>query len=72
MITTDTGFTIQMVQMNGQKILKRNITVDNDKVLYYTFSLSDKGILSGLFARKDAAEVDWWRTDKLLEELVKY
>ncbi|MCI1208058.1 MAG: hypothetical protein LKF96_01255 [Treponema sp.] len=70
-IATNDGFTIQMVQGNGQKILKRTIALDPDKLLYYTFSLSSNGILTGLFVRRDDARVDWWRTDSLIAELVK-
>lgn len=63
---TDEGFLVQMVQPDGQSILKRSLSVDHSKVLYYALSLSKKGIISGLFVKSEKAEVKWWRTDSLL------
>lgn len=70
-VSTEKGYTVQMVQPNGQKILKRTLTVDHTKNYYYTFALSDDGILSALFAQKDKAIMDWWRTDKLIAAVIK-
>ena len=70
-IASDKGYVIQMIPLNGQRILKRTLEVDNSKLLYYTFSFSDNGIISGLFAEKDRAKVIWWRTDSLLDTLAK-
>jgi hypothetical protein len=71
LISTENGFIVQMVQPNGQKILKRTLTVDHSKNVFYTFSLSDSGILSALFAQKESAEVVWWRTDSLIAAVIK-
>ena len=60
-----------MVQPNGQKILKRTLSVDHTVNMFYTFSLSDTGILSALFAQKDGASVVWWRTDSLIQAVIK-
>lgn len=70
-ISTEKGYTVQMVQLSGQKILKRSLNVNHLKNYYYTMSLSSEGILSGLFAQKDKAVIDWWRTDSLIEAVIK-
>ncbi len=65
-VPTDKGYLIQMVQPNSQRILKRRLTVDHNEILYYSFALSGNGIVSALFAKRDHAEIAWWRTDSLL------
>ena len=42
------------------------LDVDHSEMLFYSLSLNEKGIISGLFVKKDNAEVAWWRTDSLL------
>ncbi|MCR5724291.1 MAG: hypothetical protein K6G80_04300 [Treponema sp.] len=65
-VPTERGYMIQMVQPNGQRILKRRLPVDHSEILYYSLELSGNGIVSALFAKRDHAEVAWWRTDSLL------
>ena len=69
MIADEFGYTVQMVQEDGQKILKRHFDLDRSKILYYTFNLSDMGIISALFAKKDEAIVNWWRTDLQIDAI---
>ncbi len=71
MIADEFGYTVQMVQQDGQKILKRHFDVDRSKILYYSFNLSDNGIISALFAKKDEAIVNWWRTDQQIDAIRK-
>lgn len=70
-ISTDFGFAIQMVQGNGQRVLTRQLSVDRQKNLYYTFTVSNAGILSALLVQGDKAVVDWWRTDTLIQAVIK-
>lgn len=70
-INTDYGFNIQMIQRDGQRILKRNLPVNRKDILYYSLDLSNTGILSVLFVRNDKAEVNWWRTDSLIQSVLK-
>ena len=70
-ISTDTGFGIEMVQSSGQKIIKRHFDVPHDDILYYVLSLSDSGIISALFIEKEKARVVWWRTDSLTAAIVR-
>ncbi len=69
-IPDENGFLVQMVQPDGQRIVKRSLSVDHSKILYYTLSLSGNGIISGLFVKKEAADVVWWRTDSLLSSFL--
>ena len=69
-VPSDEGFVVQMVQPDGQRIVKRSLSVDHSKVLYYTLSLSGNGIISALFVKNENAEVLWWRTDSLLASFI--
>lgn len=66
-----TGYTVQMVQINGQRVIKRHFDVDHGKILYHTFSLSNTGRISALFAKKDSAIINWWKTDQLIDAILK-
>lgn len=70
-IPDQTGFMVQMLQPNGQKILKNHFALDLSKVLYHKFSLSQSGIISALLAEEDAASIVWWRTDSIIDSLLK-
>lgn len=70
-INTDSGFNIQMIQRDGQRILKRNLPVNRKDILYYSLDLSNSGILSVLFIKNDKAEINWWRTDSLIQSVLK-
>lgn len=65
-VPTASGYVVQMVQPDGQSVVKRTLSVDHSKVLYHSLSLSGGGIISGLFARRENALLSWWRTDSLL------
>ena len=69
-VPSDEGFVLQMVQADGQKIVKRSLSVDHSKILYYTLSLSGNGIISALFVKNEKAEAVWWRTDSLLASFI--
>ncbi|MCR5764124.1 MAG: hypothetical protein K6G00_12160 [Treponema sp.] len=70
-INTDSGFNVQMIQRDGQRILKRNLPINRKDILYYSLDLSNNGILSALFIKNDRAEIDWWRTDSLIQSVLK-
>lgn len=70
-ISTDDGFELQMVQNNGQVILNRKLTADHRKTIYYKFNLSNSGILSELVADSEKVHVNWWRTDSLIQSIIK-
>lgn len=69
-LPVEKGYLVQMVQPNGQKVLKRVLPVNHEDILYYSLCLSGKGIISGLFVKKEQAQVLWWRTDYLVGGLV--
>lgn len=69
-VPSEEGFIVQMVQPDGQRIVKRALSVDHSKILYYTLSLSGNGIISALFVKNENAEALWWRTDSLLASFI--
>ena len=69
-VPTDDGYLVQMVQPDGQRIVKRSISIPHEKNLFHTLSLNSSGIISGLFARKENALVAWWRTDSLIDSFI--
>ncbi len=71
MLAEDDGFIVQIVQLNGQRILHRHIPFDFEAIKYHSISLSPKGIISALQIEEDKAKVSWWRTDSLIESLLK-
>lgn len=70
-IKTDDGFNIEMIQSENQNILRRHFDVDQSNVLYYTMSLSQSGIITAMYLEKDTVRVVWYRTDNLIDAIVK-
>ena len=70
-IKNDDGFTIQMVQSENQKILRRHFTADHNSILYDSLALSPNGIITALYLEKENARVVWYRTDSLIESILK-
>ena len=66
-----TGYTVQMILPREQTVLKRHLDADITHLLYYAFSLSDKGIISALLADEKGVAVAWWRTDAVIDALLK-
>ena len=60
-----------MIQPGTQNVLKRNFAVKHKDVLFYSLSLSHEGIISALLANKETADVVWWRTDSLIDSILK-
>lgn len=71
MIATESGYEVQMVQGTGQRVLNRKLLLDRQKILYTTFNLNNTGILSALNIYNDSARVSWWRTDSLIQAVIK-
>ncbi len=70
-VSTAEGFQIQMVQEDGQRILTRSLKMNRSDVLYYTFNLSNNGILSVLLVKNGKSAIDWWRTDTLIQSVLR-
>ncbi|WP_428768366.1 hypothetical protein V1L52_07380 [Treponema sp. HNW] len=71
-ITADeSGFSILILRQNGQKIIRRHLEVDLENTVYHHFSLSPSGIISALLAKEDSASVVWWRTDTLIDTIIR-
>ena len=70
MIPDSTGYIVQMIQPNGQRIIKRHLKYNRDKTEYLNFTLSDDGIISALLASNEKVDILWWRTDSLIESIL--
>lgn len=70
-ITTENGFSVEMIQPGEQNVLKRQFDVNHSEILYYSFSLSKEGIISALLADRENARIVWWRTDELLDSILR-
>lgn len=70
-IKTKDGFNIEMIQSESQKILRRHLNVDHDVNLYFNMNLSSSGIITAFYLDKDKPRVVWYRTDDLIDALVK-
>lgn len=70
-VKTSDGFNIEMIQSENQKILRRHLNVNHDKNLYYTMCLSPTGIITALYLDNDNAKVVWYRTDNLIDAIIK-
>lgn len=70
-VKTSDGFNIEMIQSESQKILRRHLSVNHNNNLYFNMSLSSSGIITALYLDKDQARVVWYRTDNLIDALVK-
>ncbi len=70
-VKTEDGFNIEMIQSESQRILRRQFNVDHNNMLFDSMSLSLDGIITALYLEKDAARVVWYRTDNLIEAIIK-
>ncbi len=66
-VSTVSGFDVEMIHSESQKVLHRHFDVNKSNVLYHNMSLSSDGIISALYADEEGARVVWYRTDKLIQ-----
>ena len=70
-VKTEDGFTIEMIQSESQKILRRHFKANHSNIVYDTMCLSQDGILTALYLEKENARVVWYRTDNLIDAILK-
>lgn len=70
-IKTDDGFNIEMIQNENQKLLRRHFALNHNDNLYYTMSLSLDGIITALYMDKEKVRIVWYRTDSLIDSILK-
>lgn len=70
-VKTEDGFNIEMIQSEAQKILRRHFKVNHNNLWYYTMALSSDGIISAMYFEKDNARVVLYRTDNLIDAILK-
>ena len=70
-VKTEDGFNIEMIQSESQRILRRHFKAQHADIVYDTMSLSQDGILTALYLEKEQARVVWYRTDNLIDAILK-
>ena len=70
-LKTDDGFNIEMIQNESQRILRRHFEADHNAILFDTMTLSQDGIITALYLEKEKARVVWYRTDTLIDAILK-
>ena len=70
-IKTEKGFNIEMIQNETQRILRRQFDINHEDNLFYTMSVSHEGIITALYIDKNKARVVWYRTDTLIDAILK-
>ena len=70
-VKTEDGFNIEMIQSESQKILRRHFKAVHSNIVYDTMCLSQDGILTALYLEKENARVVWYRTDNLIDAILK-
>ena len=69
-LKTDEGFTIEMIQEESQKMIRRQFKANHHNILFDTMTVSKDGILTVLYLEKNQARVVWYRTDKLIDAVI--
>lgn len=67
-IALESGCMVQMLNLESERVIRRQLNFDAAGVVYSSYSLSDTGIVSALLAERDKANVVWWRTDTLVDQ----
>lgn len=70
-VKTEDGFNIEMIQSETQRILRRHFNAVHSNIVYDTMCLSQDGILTALYLEKEGARVVWYRTDNLIDAILK-
>ena len=70
-VKTEDGFNIEMIQSESQRILRRHFNAVHGNIVYDTMCLSQDGILTALYLEKEKARVVWYRTDNLIDAILK-
>jgi hypothetical protein len=69
-VPVDDGFSILIFDIDGSNKQRRGvIRVNPDELQFFTFNISEEGVLSALLADDYRIKLVWWRTDKLAEEM---
>ena len=61
----------EMIQNENQRLLRRHFDVKHRDNLFYTMSVSQDGIITALYMDKEKARVVWYRTDNLIDSILK-
>lgn len=71
MTPVEGGYVVEIIQKNGQKLIRKFLSVSDDELVFNNFSLSKDGIITAILANEIEASVVWWRTDAVIDALIK-
>ena len=71
MTPVDKGYVVEIIQKNIQKLIRKILSVSDDELVFNNFSLSKDGIITAILANEVEASVVWWRTDAVIDALIK-
>ena len=60
---------LMLLSSDGRVIRRRYVSIPRDGVNYRRLRIGKNGILIGLLAYTDGAEIHWWRTDSMLPHI---
>jgi hypothetical protein len=63
---SDTTSELLILSSSGRVLRRRSLEIDYQNVVFRDLHISRAGILSGLLASRESAQVVWWRTDRLI------
>ncbi len=70
-VKTDDGFNVEMIQPENQKNLRRHFVVNHSDILFDTMHVSENGLITAFYLQKENSRVVWYRTDTLIESILK-
>jgi len=70
-VKTEDGFNVEMIQSESQRIIRRHFNAQHANIVYNKMFLSEEGILTALYLEKEKARVVWYRTDNLIDAILK-
>ncbi len=71
LLSTQEGYSVQILNAKRQQLIKRVLPVNHNDVLFSSFDLSDEGIISAILAEKEKCRIVWWKTDSLIDSVIK-
>lgn len=71
MTPVEGGYVVEIIPRNGQKLIRKILSVSDDELVFNNFSLSKEGIITAILANEVEASVVWWRTDAVIDALIK-
>lgn len=70
-IKTADGFSLELIQSESQKLIRRNFKINHNENMYFNMYLSRDGIITVFYMDKNKPKVAWYRTDSIIDNLIQ-